>query len=40
MIRETVYALKITNKKPKFKIGNRVRLSKFVNKFENKLKTN
>lgn len=36
----TVYNYPITNSKPKFELGDRVRLSSYVDKFRNKLKTN
>jgi hypothetical protein len=37
---ETVYMITLTNKKPKFEVGDRIRLSNMVDIFRNKLKTN
>lgn len=40
LLLSTVYNYRMTTKKPKFKIGDRVRLSKYVDIFRNKFKTN
>ncbi|RYA67885.1 hypothetical protein DD592_27190, partial [Enterobacter cloacae complex sp. 2DZ2F20B] len=37
---ETVYMITLTNKKTKFEVGDRVRLSNMVDVYRNKLKTN
>lgn len=40
LLLSTIYNYRLTTKKPKFKIGDRVRLSKNVDAFKNKFKTN